>query len=114
MIGNNLQIEIGATLSGNFSSTLKKGRDELGLLGRAIQQLETQNLQAQALTKLREKTEEARRTWKAAEGDVQTLALEMQKAGTPTAELAQRFQDAKDRAHAAKDAFTSSQKSYPT
>lgn len=103
------QIELGAALSGTFESSLDKGKEKLGLLGQAVRNLDIQSQQATALTKLKTQTDQAKIAWQNAEVQVKTLATEMRKTQQPSAELTQRFQEAKTAAKTAKQAFLEKQ-----
>lgn len=105
------QIELGAALSGTFESSLDKGKEKLGLLGQAVRNLDIQSQQATALSKLKAQTDQAKIAWQEAEAQVKGLALEIKQTQQPSAELSQRFQEAKTAAQTAKQAFLEKQKS---
>lgn len=110
-VAHQFQIELGAALSGTFESSLDKGKEKLGLLGQAVRNLDIQSQQATAFTKLKTQTDQAKIAWKHAETQVKTLALEMKKSQQPSAELTQHFQEVKNQAQNAKQAFLEKQQS---
>lgn len=99
------QIELGATLAGNFESSFAKGKEKIGGLGQAVRDLDMQFRQATAINKLRSETDQAKQAWDAAEAQLKTLSLEMKNTKTPSAELSQRFKEARQSAQDAKRAF---------
>lgn len=105
------QIELGASLAGNFESSFAKGKEQIGALGRAVRDLDLQFREATAVNKLRTETDQAKQAWQEAENQLRTLALEMKDAQSPSTELSQRFEEAKLSAQQAKQAFLEKQSS---
>lgn len=105
------QIELGASLAGNFESSFTKGKEQIGALGRAVRDLDLQFREATAITKLRTETEQAKQAWQEAENQLRSLSLEMRDAQNPSTELSQRFDEARLSAQQAKQAFLEKQSS---
>ncbi len=105
------QIELGASLAGNFESSFAKGKEQIGALGRAVTDLDLQFREATAVNKLRTETDQAKQAWQEAETQLRTLSLEMRDAQNPSTELSRRFEEAKLSAQQAKQAFLEKQSS---
>ncbi|MDR2738175.1 MAG: phage tail tape measure protein [Puniceicoccales bacterium] len=105
LAAHKFNIELGAALSGTFDSSLDRGKEKLGALGTAVRNLDVQAKAANSFVKLRGETDQAKNSWQAAEQQVKMLALEMKKSAHPTAELSQKFQEAKLTAQTAKHAY---------
>jgi chromosome segregation ATPase len=105
LAAHKFNIELGAALSGTFESSLDRGKEKLGALGSAVQNLDIQAKAANSFVKLKSETNQAKNAWQAAENQVKTLALEMKNTVHPTAELSQRFKESQLTAQNAKQAY---------
>jgi TP901 family phage tail tape measure protein len=105
LAAHKFNIELGAALSGTFESSLDRGKEKLGAIGTAVRNLDIQAKAANSFVKLKGETESAENAWQAAENQVRMLALEMKKSAQPTAELSQKFKEAKLTAQTAKQAY---------
>lgn len=102
---NNLQIEIGAVLSGNFGATLSSGINQLSKLGSTIKQLESSSRNIGKFIDLRKSTLLAKNEWHQAEAQVKSLAQTMNQAENPSNQMIQSFEKSKVAASKAKQAY---------
>jgi hypothetical protein len=105
LAAHKFNIELGAALSGTFTSSLDRGKEKLGTLGTAIRNLDVQAKAANAFVKLKGETDKAKAAWGAAEKQMQTLGIEIKKTTNPTKELSDKFKEAQLTARNAKLAY---------
>ena len=93
-----IAVQIGAAITGGFTSAVRGSTAQLGQLGRSLDTLKRQQAAVGKVELGEASVGKARVAYNAAVGDVVRLRREMAQTGPPTKQLAQSFDAAKQKA----------------